>query len=132
MNFYIFLFSLTDSRFWMIVKKVFPIHFSYKGILLPSLFLALFLLLLKFHFLSLILWYVWNLSRCIVCGIDPNLPFIFFFPSNDYSFVPIPRLFCFWPYHITCGILILQPGVKPRTPALKAWTLNHWATRAVP
>ena len=65
---------------------------------------------------------VWN---------GPKFTFFLFF-SNGYSFVPIPCLFCFWPYHITCGILIPQPGIKPRTPAFKAWNLNHWSTRAIP
>ena len=32
----------------------------------------------------------------------------------------------------TCGILVLQPGIKPRTPALGAWSHNHWTAREVP
>ena len=33
-------------------------------------------------------------------------------------------LFSFWPHHILCGIL--GPGIEPGTPALGAWSLNHW------
>ena len=28
--------------------------------------------------------------------------------------------------------LVTQPGIKPRTPALGAWILNHWTIRKVP
>ena len=31
-----------------------------------------------------------------------------------------------------CGILVLQPGIKPMPPVLEAWSLNHWTTREVP
>ena len=27
--------------------------------------------------------------------------------------------------------LVPQPGMKPVAPAVAAWSLNHWATRAV-
>ena len=33
----------------------------------------------------------------------------------------------FWP----CGILVPQPGIKPMSPVLEAWSLNHWTTREV-
>ena len=29
-------------------------------------------------------------------------------------------------------ILAPQPEIKPASPALEAWSLNHWATRKVP
>ena len=32
----------------------------------------------------------------------------------------------------TCRILVHQPGVKPVSPALEAWSLSHWATWEVP
>ena len=30
------------------------------------------------------------------------------------------------------GILVPQPGIKPVSPALEAWRLNHWTAREVP
>ena len=30
-----------------------------------------------------------------------------------------------------CGILIPQPGIDPGSPALGAWSLNHWTAREV-
>ena len=37
----------------------------------------------------------------------------------------------FWPCHIAYGILVPWPGIKPVTPALKAWSLNLWITREI-
>ena len=34
--------------------------------------------------------------------------------------------------HMACGILVLQPGVKPMPPAVEAWSVNPWTTREVP
>ena len=34
--------------------------------------------------------------------------------------------------HMACGILVLQPGVKPMPPAVEAWSFNPWTTREVP
>ena len=31
----------------------------------------------------------------------------------------------FWPHHVSSGILVPQPGIKPKTPALEAQSLNH-------
>ena len=31
--------------------------------------------------------------------------------------------------HTGCSILVLQPGIKHRTPAVKAWCPNHWTAR---
>ena len=42
--------------------------------------------------------------------------FFFFFP---------------WPYHSACEILVPLPGVKPASPALAAWSLNHRTAREV-
>ena len=41
-------------------------------------------------------------------------------------------LFIFWLCRAACGILVPQPEVKPATPAVEAWSLNHWTTREVP
>ena len=30
-----------------------------------------------------------------------------------------------------CGILVSRPGIKPASPALETWSLNHWATKKV-
>ena len=45
-----------------------------------------------------------------------------------------PR-FCFvffWMHHVTCGILVPQPGMEPVPPELAMWCLNHWTTREAP
>ena len=31
-----------------------------------------------------------------------------------------------------CGILVPRPEIKPTSPALAGWSLNHWTTREVP
>ena len=38
----------------------------------------------------------------------------------------------FWLYHMSCGILVSQPGIEPMLPAVEVQSLNHWATRGVP
>jgi len=30
------------------------------------------------------------------------------------------------------GILVPPPGIEPVSPALEAWSLNHWTAREVP
>ena len=42
------------------------------------------------------------------------------------------KSFISWPCCTACGILVLQPGIKPASPALGVQSLNHWATREVP
>ena len=37
------------------------------------------------------------------------------------------RLHC-----VACGLLVPQPGIEPVSPALGAWSANHWTTREVP
>ena len=39
--------------------------------------------------------------------------------------------FFFWPYSVTCGILVPQPGIEPACSALEMWSLNYWITRKV-
>ena len=36
--------------------------------------------------------------------------------------------------HFSCSMwfLVPQPGIEPRLPALRAWSLSHWTTREVP
>ena len=33
---------------------------------------------------------------------------------------------------MACGIFTPQQGMDPVTPALEAWSLNHWTIREVP
>ena len=32
---------------------------------------------------------------------------------------------------LACKILVLQPGIKPTSPCIGRWILNHWTTREV-
>ena len=46
-------------------------------------------------------------------------------------------IFIFWcgepsPFHIAHGILVPRPGIKPTSPELEMWCLNHWTAREVP
>ena len=50
-----------------------------------------------------------------------------------YCFYFIVLSFFFWPHCMACRILVPPPGIEPTpTPALEAWSLNHWTTREVP
>ena len=40
--------------------------------------------------------------------------------------------FFFWPHHVSCGILVPWPGIKPTPLAMKAQSLNHWTTGEFP
>ena len=59
------------------------------------------------------------------------------------AFIWFPRIIIFFPKHLfiylafpglNCGMweLVPWPGIKPRTPELRAWSLCHWATREIP
>ena len=37
--------------------------------------------------------------------------------------------FFFWPGHMSYGILVPQPGIESRSPAVEVWSSNHWTTR---
>ena len=37
--------------------------------------------------------------------------------------------FFFWLCCMACGILVPQPGIKPRPTAVKALSLNHWTAK---
>ena len=50
--------------------------------------------------------------------------FFFFFFFSFY--------FAFWLYYVVCGILVSWPGIKPVSPAVVAWSRNHWTVREVP
>ena len=49
---------------------------------------------------------------------------------NDCGFFNITFFFFFC--HMTYGILVPQPGIKPVPYAVEAWSLNHWTTREDP
>ena len=38
-------------------------------------------------------------------------------------------LFIFWLFHRAYGILVPQSGIESVTPAVEAWSLNHWTIR---
>ena len=42
------------------------------------------------------------------------------------------RFLIFGPHCVACGILVLQPGIKPVPPRVEVWNINHWITREVP
>ena len=37
-----------------------------------------------------------------------------------------------WQCLTACGILVPRPGIEPKPPALKEWSLNHWTTKEIP
>ena len=39
------------------------------------------------------------------------------------------NLFIFWPQHVACEILVLQPVIEPRSLGVRAQGSNHWTTR---
>ena len=36
-----------------------------------------------------------------------------------------------WTFSCSMWVLVLWPGIEPRTPELGAWSLSHWTTREV-
>ena len=44
----------------------------------------------------------------------------------------VPEIFFFFFYRVTCGILVLQPGIEPTPLAVKLQSLNHWITKDIP
>ena len=38
-------------------------------------------------------------------------------------------LFIYWACCVACGILVPQPGIKPRPLAVKVQSPNHWTAR---
>ena len=41
-------------------------------------------------------------------------------------------MFIFRLHHVTCGISVPPPRIKPMPLALEAWSLNHWTSGEVP
>ena len=61
-----------------------------------------------------------------------HIPLLVSFAShNSISFLFLYiYLFLSFGRTVSCGILLPQPGIDPASPALGAWSLNHWTTRA--
>ena len=36
------------------------------------------------------------------------------------------------PHHVACRILVPQPGIEPKAPAVEVWCLSHWTVTEVP
>ena len=51
--------------------------------------------------------------------------FNFYFFVSSFSFILFLFSFSFWLHHVTCGILVPQPGIEPGSLAVDAWSLNH-------
>ena len=66
----------------------------------------------------------WTTFPSVVESSARSLPICFFFKKKLFYFI-------FWPHHVPCGILVPLPGIKPSTPAVEAWNLNHWTSREV-
>ena len=49
-------------------------------------------------------------------------------PEHVGSIVATHGLSC----SVACGILVPQPGIKPKSPCIARQILNHWTTRKVP
>ena len=45
--------------------------------------------------------------------------------SEVHSVAAAVVFFFFWPYHVACGILVPQPGIKYTSLSLEAGSLNH-------
>ena len=60
------------------------------------------------------------------------LPSSVLFPPSFFKKFFFFCLYCFLLFgglhHWARGILAPQPGIKPTSPALEAWRLNHWTT----
>ena len=51
--------------------------------------------------------------------------------SFTFSMITV-TFFFFLPYHKACGILVPQPGIEAKLPAVEAPSLNHWTAKEVP
>ena len=52
--------------------------------------------------------------------------------KTGYVFILLIYLKFFWPCHAACGILVPLPGIELVSPAVEAWSLNHWTAREAP
>ena len=81
---------------------------------------------------------------CFILGLVVH--YLFFFENFKHLFIYLaaPGLSCSlrdlwsWLWHagiflvVACWDLVLWPRIKPRPPALQAWSLRQWTTREVP
>ena len=54
------------------------------------------------------------------------------FLCTSMSSIPKAIFNFFWPHHVAKGILVSQPGIKPASPALEVWSLNHRTKEVLP
>ena len=47
-------------------------------------------------------------------------------------FFSVFLFFFFWPLHMAFGILVPQPGIESKSPAVEAWFLTDWTASKVP
>ena len=58
--------------------------------------------------------------------------FLTLYGLSFYPFLyPISPLFLFLALPHACRILVPQPGIEPKPPAVEAQSLNHWTSREV-
>ena len=84
---------------------------------------------IELHVLCLLHWQAGSLPT-----MPPGNSFLSirsFFIKWNFTKDPILFFSFFWPYHMACGILVPQSGIEFESPALVAWSLNHWTTREV-
>ena len=62
----------------------------------------------------------WTVT-CLEQPLKPPLQF----PSKSSHFLN------FWPCHMTCRILVPQPGIEPMPPAVEAQSPDHWTATEV-
>ena len=72
-----------------------------------------------------------------LCTPTPPHPVNLWVPRTSYRACQIAFFVClfvfnFLAYHAACGILVPQPGIEPRPPAVEARSLNHWTTGEIP
>ena len=85
-----------------------------------------------------------SLRTSLLPGIKshPDLIYIYTFPDLESDIflwlllvengILVSFYLFFWSHCLACGILVSQPGIKPRPPSLEVQHLNHETTRAVP
>ena len=60
-----------------------------------------------------------------------NFPYLLCCPWNYSPHGFWRNISFFWQHYVACRIFVPWPGIKPWTPVLRAWNLNHWITREV-
>ena len=63
-----------------------------------------------------------DMTECILthhCPLRVSFPFFF---SLSLSFFVVAA----------CKVLVPQPGIEPKTPAVETQSLNHWTARKIP